>query len=448
MYVLKRFPGGIHPGKHSKEYTEHLPIRTAPLFDTYTVILAQNAGRPPECLVKAGDKVKRNQLIAKASAFISANLHSPVAGTVTAITHVPGVNGQPCDAVVIAADPEDEAVEPMPSIDWRNADPEVLKQRIAEAGIVGMGGAAFPTAVKLSPPPDKKLRCIILNGAECEPYLTADHRLMLEKTVEILTGAAILGKAAGVSDVYIAVESNKANAIAALSSRAAEFGITIMTLPVAYPQGSEKQLIYAVTGKKVPSGGLPADTGCVVQNVATAEAIAAAVIDGVPLTERVVTLTGDIVVNPGNWRMRIGTPFLKAIELAGGVREEPAKFISGGPMMGFAQKNFASTVQKNTSGLLLLSRKAIYQYDSTPCIRCGRCLDVCPMKLSPGPLSMQIECEEFALAGANHVMDCLECGSCAFVCPSRRPLVQHFRRAKGEIRQAMARQKEAGKAKG
>jgi electron transport complex protein RnfC len=270
---------------------------------------------------------------------------------------------------------------------------------------------------------------------------------MLEKPVEILTGAAILGRAAGVNDVYIAVEANKADAIARLEKYAPEFGVQILTLPVAYPQGSEKQLIYVVTGKKVPSGGLPADTGCVVQNVATADAIRAAVIDGVPLTTRVVTVTGDAVVEPGNWRMRIGTPFNKAIALAGGVKYEPAKFISGGPMMGFAQKNFASSVQKNTSGLLLLGAKTIYQYDSTPCIRCGRCLDVCPMKLSPGPLSMQIECEEFELANNNHVMDCLECGSCAFVCPSRRPLVQHFRRAKNEIRQAAAARKESNNTK-
>lgn len=445
MFYLKRFPGGIHPGRDSKKYSEHEPITAAPLLDSYTVILAENAGKPPVCLVKPGDTVKRNQLIAKASGFVSANLHAPAAGTVQALVKIPGANGQPVDAVVIKTDPADEAVEPMPEIDWRNAEPEVLKERIACAGIVGMGGAAFPSAVKLSPPPDKKLRCIILNGAECEPYLTADHRLMLEKSEQILTGAAIFGRAAGVSDVFIAVEANKPDAIAALSARAEAFGVRIITLPAAYPQGSEKQLIYAVTGRKVPSGGLPADTGCVVQNVATAEAVRAAVVDGVPLTTRVVTISGDAAAHPGNWLMRIGTPFIKAVEIAGGVKYEPAKFISGGPMMGFAQRDFSSSVQKNTSGLLLLGPETVYQYDSSPCIRCGRCLEVCPMRLAPGPLSMQIECEKFDLAADNHVMDCLECGSCAYVCPARRPLVQHFRRAKNEIRRAAARRKAAEK---
>ena len=250
----------------------------------------------------------------------------------------------------------------------------------------------------------------------------------------MLEGAAISGRILGVSNIYIGIEENKADAIEILGRRASEFGVKIAVLKVQYPQGSEKQLIMAITGRKVPAGGLPMDAGCVVQNVGTAAATADAVVRGLPLVERVVTVTGEVVKNPGNWRLRIGTPVIRAIEFAGGVTEEPGKLILGGPMMGFAQKSFDVPVCKNTSGILLLPVSEALNYDPVGCIRCGRCVQGCPMHLTPCLLASAIEGERFDLAAQNHVMDCLECGSCAYVCPAHRPLVQHMRRAKAEIR--------------
>ncbi len=428
------FEGGIHPSGDGKTLSSGSPIAVAPLLSKYQVVISENAGKPPKPVVKAGDLVKKYQLIAAADGFVSANLHAPTSGKVTGIVEVPGSMGIPVPAIEIEADGQDEAGETFPPIDWRNAAPADLLARIAAAGLVGMGGAAFPTHVKLSPPPEKKIDTLIFNGAECEPYLTADHRLMLEAPEQVLEGAAISGRILGVSNIYVGIEENKADAIEILGRRASEYGVKIAVLKVQYPQGSEKQLINAITGRVVPSGGLPMDAGCVVQNVGTAAAMADAVIRGLPLIERVVTVTGEVVKNPGNWKLRIGTPVIRAVEFAGGVTEEPGKLILGGPMMGFAQKSFDVPVCKNTSGILLLPASEALNYDPVGCIRCGRCVQGCPMHLTPCLLASAIEGERFDLAAQNHVMDCLECGSCAYVCPARRPLVQHMRRAKAEIR--------------
>ncbi len=428
------FRGGIHPSGDGKYLSSSKSVQTAPLLERYFVLLGQNAGKAPEPVVAKGDTVKKYQLIAKAAGFVSANLHAPTSGTVGGIVSVPGPMGIPAPAIEIISDGQDEAAEPMSSIDWRNAEKKELLDRVADCGLVGMGGASFPTHVKLSPPPDKEIDTLIFNGAECEPYLTADHRLMVENPDIILEGAAIVGKILGVENICIGVELNKCDAIDVLMKNAASWGVKIVPLKVQYPQGSEKQLINAITGREVRSGGLPMDAGCVVQNVGTAKAVYDAVINGRPLVERVVTVTGEVVAEPGNWLMRIGTPVIKAVELAGGVTEDPGKLILGGPMMGFSQRSFDVPVSKNTSGVLLLSKKVAVNYGSGSCIRCGRCVAGCPMHLVPCLLGTAIEGERYDLAAQNHVMDCIECGACAYVCPAHRPLIQHIRRAKAEIR--------------
>lgn len=428
------FGGGIHPSVDGKSLSSGSAVRKAPLLDRYTVIISESVGKPPKPVVKAGDEVKKYQLIAAADGFVSANLHAPTSGRVVGIVDVPGAMGTSVPAIQIESDGKDEPCEPMPALEWRSAPVADLLKRITDGGIVGMGGAAFPTHVKLSPPPEKEVDTLILNGAECEPYLTADHRLMLEQPEAVLEGAAISARILGVKNIFLGVEVNKLDAIEALNKRAGDFGVTVVGLKVQYPQGSEKQLIKAITGREVPTGGLPMDAHCVVQNVGTAAAIADAVLRGIPLVERITTITGEVVKNPGNWLLKLGTPVIKAIEFAGGVTEEPGKLIMGGPMMGFAQRSFDVTICKNSSGVLLLPVSRSIAYDSTGCIRCGRCVQVCPMNLLPCLLGNVIESERFDLAAQNHVMDCIECGSCAYVCPAHRPLVQHMRRAKAEIR--------------
>lgn len=431
------FKNGIHPVCHGKELSEAFPVQTAPLLERYTVTVAQNAGKSPQLVVNPGDKVKKYQLLARADGFVSANLHSPTSGEVRAIIDVPGPAGVPVKAVEIISDGLDEALPPLPSIDWKNADAKTLLDRIAECGIVGMGGASFPTHVKLSPPPEKQVDTLILNGAECEPFLTADHRLMLEDPESVLAGAAIMGKILGTDRIFIGIEVNKINAMSVLQEKAEPYGVKIVPLKVQYPQGSEKQLIDAITGRQVPSGGLPMDARCVVQNAGTASAVARAVIDGLPLIERIATVTGRVIKKPGNWKLRIGTPVIEAIRLAEGVTEEPGKLILGGPMMGISQTSFDVPVAKSTSGILLLSREQAVNYTSGNCIRCGRCVQGCPMRLLPCAIAAAVESYRFDLARKQHVMDCLECGACAYVCPAKRPLVQHNRRAKAEIRRQM-----------
>ena len=427
------FKGGVHP-KDGKKLSCEKSIQEAPLLDKYTVILQQHIGAPPKLVVEKGAEVKKGQLLAEPGGFVSAPVHSPTSGKISAISEIPGPMGTKMKAVEIAADGKDEEGSPLePIADWENKDPADLKQRVADAGIVGMGGAAFPTSVKLSPPEGKKIDVLILNGAECEPYLTADHRLMLEYPESVIEGAAILAKILELKTIFIGIEKNKPDAIKILNEKVEGRGIKVKALRVRYPQGAEKQLIYALTGRKVPAGGLPMDVGCVVQNVGTAVAVKEAVTEGKPLIERITTVTGEPVKSPGNWKLRLGTPISKVLELAGGIKFQPGKVILGGPMMGFAQKTLNVPIMKNASGLLLLSKQEITQYTSEPCIRCGRCVDVCPMELLPSTISTAAENEVFDLAEEYNVMDCMECGSCSYVCPAHRPLVQHFKRAKAEV---------------
>ncbi len=429
----RKFKGGIHP-LEGKELTAGKELRIAPLFDKYIVPVRQNIGAPPTLTVKKGDAVKKGQRIAEPGGFVSVPLHSPVCGTIGDIVEITGVTGASEQAVEIIADGTDEwdtGLDPIP--DWADTEKDVLKKRILDAGIVGMGGAAFPTHVKLSPPPEKNIDTLIVNGAECEPFLTADHRLMLTRKEEALTGIAIAAKILKVSRIFVGVEDNKMDAIEKMAEAAAKFKITVVPLHVKYPQGAEKQLIYALTGRQVLEGGLPMDVGCVVMNIGTAAAVHDAVVLGHPLIERVTTVTGTPVVDPANYLVRIGTPIRKLLELSGGVKENPAKVIMGGPMMGFAQSNIDVPVAKNSSGVLLMAPEEIEQFEGNPCIRCSRCVKACPMNLLVPTLSTMIEAGEFAMAEHNYVMDCVECGTCAYICPAKRPLVQHFRRAKAEI---------------
>ena len=437
MSRIKTFKGGIHPAHDGKELTCNMPITEAPLLEKYYVLFSENAGKAPRPTAAVGDKVKKYQLLAEADGFVSANLHSPTSGEITAIVELPGATGVPDKAFEITADGKDHGEVPFaPVSDWKNADSAVIMERIREAGIVGMGGAAFPSHVKLTVPPGKNVDTLIINGAECEPYLTADHRLMVEFPEKVLCGAAIMAKMLNVANVFVGIENNKRDAIASLESLAPEYGIKVIPLQVRYPQGAEKQLIKAITDRTVPSGGLPADAGCIVQNAGSSAAVYEAVVLGIPLIERIVTVTGEVVKNPGNFKLKIGTPVIEAVKMAGGITEEPGKLILGGPMMGFSQKSFDVPVAKNTSGILLLPVDKALNFASSPCIRCARCVEACPMNLMPCLLCADVEGNRFDLAQSDHVMDCLECGACAYVCPSHRPLVQLLRRAKAEVRKA------------
>ncbi|MCQ2379926.1 MAG: electron transport complex subunit RsxC [Victivallaceae bacterium] len=432
------FEGGVHPVESGKLLSCYKPVSKAPLLERYTVLVHQNAGKPPKPVVSKGDHVLKYQLLAAADGGFSANVHSPTSGTVFDIVEGPGPLGIPAQTIVIDSDGLDEGAAPFEPIDWRTAEVAALVGRVREAGVVGMGGAGFPTAMKLTPPPGKSVDTLILNGAQCEPYLSADHRLMLESPERVLEGAAISGRILGVSRIFLGIEINKKDAIETLEPFCERYGVTLFPLEVRYPQGSEKQLISAMTGRMVPSGGLPADAGCVVQNVGTAAAVRDAVVLGLPVVERIVTVTGEVVAHPGNWLLRIGTPVIKALELAGGVTEEPGKLILGGPMMGFSQNSYEVPVSKNTSGILLLPGDVAVNYGSGDCVRCGRCVQGCPMNLESCLIATAIEGGRIDLAEQNHVMDCLECGSCAYVCLAHRPLVQLFRRAKAEIRRMRA----------
>lgn len=441
-----QFKGGIHPAYH-KQLSSSCAIERIPLPEVVTVPMSQHLGAPAKPCVKAGDEVKRGTLIAEQNGFISAPVHSPVNGTVKSVATTSTASGRDCQAVIIECIESDDNDFMEPITNWQETDKDVLLARIGDAGIVGMGGAGFPTKVKLSPPMDKPIDTVILNGAECEPYLTSDHRVMLEHAKEIRIGAEIIRHILGAKNIRIAIEDNKPDAIKAMGEAFAdiEYGVAINVLHTSYPQGSEKQQIYNVTGREVPRGGLPMDVGCVVANTSTTLAIYEAVVKGKPLFERVITVTGDAVEKPANLLAPFGTSYQDLINACGGfAADKPSKVISGGPMMGFAVSTLDVPTGKTSSGLLLLSEKRVTQYTSQACISCGRCVDACPMSLIPSELSQFIEADDIEGAEEIALMDCIECGSCAFACPARRPLVHHMRRGKASVMAKRA----AAKAKG
>ena len=438
------FSGGIHPS-YCKELSAGAAIRKIAIPQHLVVPLSQHLGAPAKPIVKPGDIVKRNQLIGEATGFISAPVHAPVGGKVTALTETTTATGKIAPAIIIEPS-EQEEVECLPRLgDWHKIAPATLIARIGEAGVVGMGGAGFPTRVKLSPPPEKRIDTVIINGAECEPYLTADHRMMLEHAKEIRIGAEIIRHVLGAQTLRIAIEDNKPDAIEAMKQalQGIEGDVEVAILHTSYPQGAEKQQIYSVTGRQVPRGGLPMDVGCVVENVSTAFAIYDAVINGQPLTHRVISVSGDAITMPSNLWVPSGTSHHALVKECGGLKSPVAKVISGGPMMGFAVTTLEIPTTKTSSGLLLLSAASVTAYTSQACISCGRCVDSCPMRLSPCEMSQCIEANDIDGAASISLMDCIECGSCAYVCPAHRPLVHHFRRGKGVV--AARRAATAGK---
>jgi len=431
--LLKTFAkGGIHPPEH--KISSGKEIEKLPVPETVTIPVSQHIGAPSKVLVKRGDSVKTGQLIAESTGFVSANTHSSVTGTVVKIDSVTDTSGYRRPAVVVKTE-DDQWVDGVDLSPELKKDFELNKdkiiQKILGAGIVGLGGATFPSHVKLSVPKGKKAEYLILNGVECEPYLTADHSLMLEKGEEILTGARILMKALEVDKCIIGIENNKPDAIAHLSNLSAgDDHISIQALKVKYPQGGEKQLVKALLDRSVPSGGLPIDVGVVVFNVGSVFAVYEAVQKNKPLIERVVTVTGKSVSKPSNLRVRIGTPVSALIDAAGGLPEDTGKVVSGGPMMGKALNSLDTPVMKGSSGLLIIPEKESRRDAVRACIRCTKCVSVCPMGLEPYLLMTEVQKEKYEMAEQDRVMDCIECGSCSYICPSNRPLLDYIRLGK------------------
>lgn len=430
------FKGGIHP-PHFKEQTEHLKIEKSDEPAVVVIPLQQHIGAPCEALVKPGQYVKMGQKIGEAKAFVSANVHSSVSGTVKKIEQRNSSSGAVVSCIIIESDGKftiDESIKPKGDLDKLSKD-EILAI-IKESGLTGMGGAGFPTHVKLSPPQDKQIDYLIINGAECEPYLTADHRIMLERPEDVILGAKAAKKALNVEKCYIAIEKNKLDAIEVIKKvllEKNEQGIELAPLETKYPQGDEKRLINAVTGKIVPSGGLPMDVGVVVNNVGTIASLGNTIRTGMPVIQRVVTVTGSAIKDPKNLEVRIGTLFSNIIEQCGGYSEEPGKIINGGPMMGISQFSAEVPVIKGTSGILILNKKDSKFEEVQNCIKCARCVEICPVNLQPLIISKLSLLNKFDEAENYHALDCIECGACSFICPSKRRLVESIRVAKREI---------------
>jgi electron transport complex protein RnfC len=428
------FKRGIHP-PDNKQFTKDKPVKILMPKGDLVFPMIQHIGAPCTPIVKKGDRVLVGQCIAESEAFVSSPIFSSVSGTVKAIQEMDHPNGFKINAIVIE---DDHLYEDHPNInhphDYEQMTNDEIISVIKGSGIVGLGGATFPTQIKLSPPPDKKIDYIIANGAECEPYLTSDHRIMLEETERLVLGLKVILKMFKGAKGIIGIETNKPDAIekVALAIKD-EPNIELVQLKTKYPQGAEKQLIYAATGREVPSGKLPSEVGCIVQNIDTIVAIHRAIFRGRPLMRRIVTIAGGAIKEPGNFKVRIGTSYREIIEAAGGFIEEPGKIISGGPMMGIAMFNLDVPVIKGSSSILCFSKKEAAIPEESNCMRCGKCVSACPMGLLP------LELNKFAVALAEpefekyHGMDCIECGACSYVCPSKRHLLQSLRTTKKNI---------------
>lgn len=433
MKSLKTFSkGGIHPGDF-KELTNREPVKNAAIKDCFIIPMSQHLGAPAQCLVNPGDEVREGMPIGKASGFISANIHSPAPGKVMEIKDVYLANGLKSQAVVIEPSGYFEQLgKPIAPVEWKHMSPKELLDKIFDSGIVGLGGATFPCNVKYSIPADAKVEYLVINGVECEPFLTADHRLMLEKPEEIFRGIEILQKILDPEKICIGIEANKPDAIDLLEKLAekSSLKVEIVPLKLKYPQGDEKQLLKAVTGREVPSGKLPIHIGAVVSNIGTVNAIYEAIAFNKPLIERIVTVTGSGIRKPSNLKVRIGTKVGDLIEDCGGTTDNTVKLVMGGPMMGFSMCSTETPVTKGTSGILALTEKDTGKAVQTACIMCGRCVRACPIGLVPTRLYKKISHGLYDDAMKLNLMDCKECGCCAYVCPANLPLVQGMRLGK------------------
>ena len=430
------FKHGIHPPEHKSE-TNGLPIRQFPFSPVIVLPMAQHIGAPSEIIVREGQEVNRGQLLAKAVGYVSVPIHASVSGVVRKITNVPTISGKMSRGIHLEAFPSSsqEVMEGVP-VNYDDASPEEILQAIQDAGIVGLGGAAFPTHVKLKIPEGKYCDELILNGIECEPYLTTDHRVMLEQAKDILTGIKYLLKATGAKRAIIGIEANKQNAADHLQKMIPSGDpVSVKVVPVKYPQGSEKMLITSILDREVPSRGLPIDVNVVVVNVATAAEIGRLLPHGRGIQERVVTITGPGVKKKGNYLIPIGTPLRYVLEQVG-VDEQIKEVYMGGPMMGVAVSNLDISIVKGTSGIVVFTDKEVKGKQKIyPCIKCGECVDVCPLSLNPSKLGILAKFEAYDEMAENYnLMDCFECGSCSYVCPSHIPLVQYFRLSKSIVR--------------
>lgn len=431
---VKQFLGGINI-PHYKSFSEQKAIKETSLPDEIVIPLSQHTGAPNEPLVKVGDKVKAGQKIGATDKFVSAPVHASLSGTVTAIEPRPFMLGDMVDSIVIAVDKVQETVE-LTENDLEKMSSDEIRAAVKEAGVVGMGGAAFPTSVKLSPPPDKKVDTLIINGCECEPYLTCDHRIMLEKPKELLEGTKLLMRVLEIEQAYICIEDNKEDAIEAVRQENDDPRIVLLKMPTKYPQGSEKHLVKAAVDREIPSGGLPFDVGTLIQNVGTCVAVYEAAKFNKPLIERVVAVTGQNVQEPQNLMVKIGTKLSHIIDECGGIVDEPAKVVVGGPMTGRSQETLEAPVVKGTTGVVVLPPDmAIEDMDYSDCVRCCKCVEHCPMLLYPNQISIYCEAGMVEEANQWNTMDCIECGICAYVCPSKRPITQLVQSMKPLIRE-------------
>jgi H+/Na+-translocating ferredoxin:NAD+ oxidoreductase subunit C len=438
------FHNGVHP-EEFKELSSHCQIQRMPFVDEYTLPLGQHIGAPSKAIVVKGQQVKRGQKVAEAVGFVSVALHSPVDGVVSEIGIFDTPKGQVLPGIKIKTDPYSTQRTDQKPVDLESLDARGFITAIQNAGVVGLGGAAFPSHVKFSIPEGKSCKYIMLNGCECEPFLTADHRTMLEYPEAIVDGLLILNRYLNAEKAYIAIEINKPDAIEVLSNIAAtsDFPIEVVPLEVKYPQGAEKMMIAAILGSEVPSGKLPLDLDVLVVNVGTIKAVSEYFRTGIPLIERIVTVTGTAIKNPANVLVPIGTSMREVIDLCGGLTDDAARILLGGPMMGSVQKSLDVPVLKGTSGILALTPNEVKDFNEYSCVRCGRCVDACPLFLNPSMMGLLAKKGLWDEMAEYNVMDCFECGSCSYVCPSGIPLVQSFRVAKGILREKLMREKES-----